>query len=203
MPMSDRARSSILKEIRRNLGRGPGVAPPAPPVRLVIPEVPMKARVASMLERVAALAGHAVHARSDAEAVDYVRVVIAGKSTVVANSPFLRDLGFAAGGADVATADIGITSADYALVDTGTLVMLASAENARVISLLPPVHIAILPASCLLSSMDELFTIHPKPADGTSSMVLITGPSRTADIEQILVRGVHGPGEVHVVIIDK
>jgi L-lactate utilization protein LutC len=53
----------------------------------------------------------------------------------------------------------------------------------------------------VLSGLDELFTILPDPAAQTSSMVLITGPSRTADIEQILVRGVHGPGEIHVVVV--
>jgi L-lactate dehydrogenase complex protein LldG len=59
----------------------------------------------------------------------------------------------------------------------------------------------VLPVSRLLTSLDELFAIIPEPADLTSSMVLITGPSRTADIEQILVRGVHGPGEIHVVLV--
>ena len=62
------------------------------------------------------------------------------------------------------------------------------------ISLLPPVHIAIVPADRILTGLDELYTLIPRPADRTSSMVFITGPSRTADIEQILVRGVHGPG---------
>ena len=98
--------------------------------------------------------------------------------------------------------DIGITSADYVLADTGTLVMLASPQEARLISLLPPAHIAVVPRSCILTGLDELFTVLPRPAEQTSSMVLITGPSRTADIEQILVRGVHGPGKITVVIAE-
>ena len=69
------------------------------------------------------------------------------------------------------------------------------------ISLLPPMHIAIVERARLLTSLDELLSILPRPAEQTSSMVLITGPSRTADIEQILVRGVHGPGEIHVVVV--
>jgi L-lactate dehydrogenase complex protein LldG len=67
--------------------------------------------------------------------------------------------------------------------------------------LLPPVHIAVVPRERVLTGLDELLTILPHPAEQTSSMVLITGPSRTADIEQILVRGVHGPGEIHVVVV--
>jgi L-lactate dehydrogenase complex protein LldG len=63
------------------------------------------------------------------------------------------------------------------------------------------VHIAIVEHTRLLTGLDELLTILPYPAQQTSSMVLITGPSRTADIEQILVRGVHGPGEIHVVVV--
>jgi L-lactate dehydrogenase complex protein LldG len=64
------------------------------------------------------------------------------------------------------------------------------------------VHIAVIESSRILGSLDELFTLMPMPADGSASTVFITGPSRTADIEQILVRGVHGPGELHVVIIE-
>ena len=79
--------------------------------------------------------------------------------------------------------------------------MLASPQEARLISLLPPVHVAVVPAERILSGLDELFTVLPHPAVQSSSMVLITGPSRTADIEQILVRGVHGPGEIHVVVV--
>ncbi len=79
------------------------------------------------------------------------------------------------------------------LADTGTLVMLSSAEEARMISLLPPLHLAVVPRDRILTGLDGLFTVLPNPGDKTSSMVLITGPSRTTDIEMILIRGVHGP----------
>ena len=98
-------------------------------------------------------------------------------------------------------AGVGITSVSYALAETGTMVMLSSTSEARIISLLPPVHVAIFPVASILTGLDELLTLLPQPAEQTSSMVLITGPSRTADIEQILVRGVHGPGEIHAVIV--
>jgi L-lactate dehydrogenase complex protein LldG len=69
------------------------------------------------------------------------------------------------------------------------------------VSLLPPAHLAVVPRGRLLTGLDELFSIVPDPGSVASSMVLITGPSRTADIEQILVRGVHGPGQITVVIV--
>ena len=63
-------------------------------------------------------------------------------------------------------------------------------------------HVAVFPHFRMLANLDELLTVLPNPAEQTSSMVLITGPSRTADIEQILVRGVHGPGEICAVIVE-
>jgi L-lactate utilization protein LutC len=202
------AREAILSDIRRQLGRGSTEPQPAPPVRLRTPEVSRARRIESMLERVAALAGKAFHTRSAQEAIDYVKGVTQGRTWVGSNALFLKELGFASGITDTAelrracaTAGVGITSADYALSDTGSLVMIASPDDARLISLLPPVHIAVVPADRILTGLDELYTLIPRPADQTSSMVFITGPSRTADIEQILVRGVHGPGEIHVVIV--
>jgi L-lactate dehydrogenase complex protein LldG len=205
------SRDNILHKVRTALGRGAGqaVADP-PPVRIRIPEVSMEARVASMLERVRALAGEAVES-DDPRA--FVAAAIAGRTAIASNAPFLSECGITnlagvrSGITDreelrelCASADVGITSADYALADTGTLVMLSSPQEARMISLLPPAHIAIVPRARILTGLDELFTILPNPADSTSSMVLITGPSRTADIEQILVRGVHGPGLLSVVV---
>lgn len=205
------AKEAILHRIRTAIGRSAGQPPGAPPpVRLRVPEVDREARIRSMIARVEALAGKARYTE-DPRAT--VAAMIEGKTAVASNAPYLAECGIAAlpgvrsGVTDpselralCATADFGITSADYALADTGTLVMLASPQEARLISLLPPAHIAVVPSSRLLGSLDELFSLLPRPAEQTSSMVLITGPSRTADIEQILVRGVHGPGDVTVVI---
>jgi L-lactate utilization protein LutC len=209
------AREPVLNKVRAALGRSPGqeIADP-PPVRLRPVAVDLETRIAGMLRAVEALAGKTRRAVTGADARAYVDAVLDGRTAVASNAPFLRECGIsdlpgvqsgftdaAALRALCATAGVGITSADYALADTGTLVMLASLEEARLISLLPPVHIAVVPKQRLLSRLDELFTILPDPAARTSSMVLITGPSRTADIEQILVRGVHGPGEIHVVVV--
>ena len=209
------SRDHILHTVRTALGRSAGqtIADP-PPVRLRLPEVDLDSRVSSMLARVEALAGKTHRAATVDDARAYAAALLQGRSAVASNAPFLRETGIVdlpgvqsgfteatALRALCATAHVGITSADYALADTGSLVLLSSQQEARLVSLLPPVHLAIVPAARILSGLDELFTVLPHPADQTSSMVLITGPSRTADIEQILVRGVHGPGEIHVVVV--
>ena len=102
----------------------------------------------------------------------------------------------------LATIDVGITSADYALADTGSLVMFTESRESRLLSLLPPCHIAVIGRSKIVPSLDDVLRMRPMPGDQSSAMVVITGPSRTGDIEMRLVRGVHGPGEVHVVIIE-
>jgi L-lactate utilization protein LutC len=206
------SRETILHHVRTGIGRSAGEPiPDPPPVRLRIPTIDIESRIASMLARVEALAGAAMRS-ADPRAV--VAAAIEGKTAIASNAPFLAECGITSlpgvrsGITDrdelraiCATADVGITSADYALADTGTLVMLASPQEARLISLLPPAHLAVVPRERILTGLDELFTILPHPARQTSSMVLITGPSRTADIEQILVRGVHGPGQITVVVV--
>ena len=209
------SRDNILHRVRTALGRsaGQGVADP-PPVRIRIPDVDMEQRISTMFARIEALAGATHRAATPADARAFVAAAIEGQSAVASNAPFLAECGIAtlpgvrSGIADreelralCASADVGITSADYVLADTGSLVMLASPREARLVSLLPPAHIAVVPRDRILTGLDELFTILPNPTEVTSSMVLITGPSRTADIEQILVRGVHGPGRITVVVV--
>ena len=103
-----------------------------------------------------------------------------------------------------AAADIGVTGVDYAIAETGTCVLLARKGVSRLVSLLPPVHVAVVQRTDILPSLDELFTLRRDDflhGELGSYMTLISGPSRTADIEYTLVTGVHGPGEVHMVMI--
>jgi len=208
-------REYVLHRTRTALGRTIGQPPdPAPPVRLRIPEIDLEARIASLFAEIRNLAGKTHRAASPADARAYVAALVGERSAVASNAPFLRECGIAdlptvrSGIANAeelralcADAEFGITSADYALADTGTLVLFSSQREARMISLLPPVHIAVVQSGTILSGLDELLSREPLPAGRSSSMVLITGPSRTADIEQILVRGVHGPGEIHVIVV--
>lgn len=208
-------RDAVLHKVRTALGRSAGQEPGAePPVRIRIPQMEMAERVRRFCSSLEALAGKTYIATSLQDAQARVAEIVGSGTAVASNAPFLQECGIT-GMAGVqsgftnreqlralcATADVGITSADYALADTGSLVMLASPHEARLISLLPPVHVAVVPRERLLTGLDELFTVVPKPAEVTSSMVLITGPSRTADIEQFLVRGVHGPGTIHVILV--
>lgn len=209
------SRENVLHRVRTALGRSVEQEPALiPAARLRIPEMAMEARIARLRENVEALAGATRLAASPEEARACVAEALGGRSAVASNAPVLAECGITtlpgvcAGVTDrarlrelCATCGAGITGADYALADTGSLVLLSSPREARMISLLPPAHIAVVKRECILTGLDELFTLVPHPAELTSSMVLITGPSRTADIEQFLVRGVHGPGELHVVVI--
>jgi L-lactate dehydrogenase complex protein LldG len=209
------SRDHILHKVRTALGRSAGQPPaPLPEPRLRVPEVDLETRLVRFSQALEALSGKFYRAASQDDARAYVAALVDGRSAVASNSPYLEQCGITAlagvrSGFLVeaelrglcAVTDFGITSADYGLADTGSLVMLSSREEARMISLLPPVHVAILAKERILTGLDELFTVLALPAEATSSMVLITGPSRTADIEQILIRGVHGPGETHVIVV--
>ena len=209
------AREAILGRIRQHLKRSPGAqAATVPDVRLRVPEVASGDRIEAFTKALEALTGKVYRAGSSGEAVSYAADLIGERQAVASNSPLLHKLGITAlprvrsGLVDsealkqtCAEAAVGVTGVDYALADTGSLVFFASPEEPRLISLLPPVHLAVVESARILTGLDELLERTPLPADITSSMVLITGPSRTADIEQILVRGVHGPGELHVVIV--
>jgi L-lactate dehydrogenase complex protein LldG len=114
----------------------------------------------------------------------------------------LEEVVVAPGAADVFTFDIGITTAQAAIAETGTLVLDSSQERHRLVSLVPPVHIAIIEAAKIVSTLGEALAVLHSDSNNLSSIVtFVTGPSRTADIELTLAIGVHGPQELYVIII--
>jgi L-lactate dehydrogenase complex protein LldG len=91
------------------------------------------------------------------------------------------------------------SEASYGLADTGSVVLMSSPDEPRARSLLPPVHVSLLRQRRILPGLADLFDA--LGGDLPSALAIVTGPSRSADIEQRLVVGVHGPGEVHVVLL--
>ena len=182
------------------------------------------------LARVAELRGWVVHGASGVEdAVGYVcqlaekleaKRVVRSAEEVFGDVPM--DDALSALGASVqvmvrkndgavafnpADADLGVTGVDYAIAETGSVVILPRRGVSRLTSLLPPVHIALVKPSQTLESLDDLYLLRRLAylrdgADAGAYMNFITGPSRTADIEQTLVIGAHGPRETHMVILD-
>lgn len=103
-------------------------------------------------------------------------------------------LGRNPGGTPVWEAEVGVTTADLAIAETGSLIMATGPGRPRLVSLTPTIHVAIVPRDRIVATVTEAFA---HLSDRTT--VMITGPSRTADIEGILVRGIHGPGDVVVI----
>ena len=99
-------------------------------------------------------------------------------------------------------AQVGVTGSLGAMADTGSLALQFGAGRGRHASLLPPVHIAIITAEQLVPSMAHFISANRDANHQASNVVFITGPSRTADIEQTLTLGVHGPKELIVILIE-
>jgi L-lactate dehydrogenase complex protein LldG len=101
---------------------------------------------------------------------------------------------------------IGITSADFCMADTATLVIRTRPGQARTVSLLPSIHIAVIELDQIIADLKELYALLKWNAEMskegvTNCMTFISGPSKTADIEATMVHGAHGPREVHIFVI--
>ena len=208
------SREAMLRRVRTAVGRGAGQPIPDPPPVLLYPPDPGLDCVARFTQRLELLGGVVHRAASHSEARAQVERLLNGRAAIASNAALLNACGIhnipgvVSGVTDrevlrdhCATHPVGISGAEYGLADTGSLVMLAGPQNPRMVSLLPPVHIAVLEAGRILAGIDHLLAVLPHPPADASSMVLITGPSRTGDIEQISIRGVHGPGEIYVVLV--
>ena len=151
------------------------------------------------LEVDAALQQHGVTVYSTALPPGAARGEVTSAATLATRRQELRDL--------LAGAELGLSGVDYVIAETGTLVLMARPGQMRGVSLLPPVHVAVARTSQVLATLaDYLLLAQAAAADPqqhlTSCVSFVTGPSRTGDIELQLTIGVHGPGELHLVVLD-
>ena len=101
-----------------------------------------------------------------------------------------------------AAADAGVTVAHAGIADSGAILISSSQNESRSVSLLPVRHIAVLPATRILPSLLQAAPLLRTQTAGSSAATLVGGPSKTADIEKVLVTGVHGPAVLTIIVID-
>lgn len=100
--------------------------------------------------------------------------------------------------------DAGVTLMDYGIAETGTLVLDSASEETRLATMLSEVHVAVLPVSKIKpSALEMVEELNDMLRDPGSYTAFITGASRTADIERVLALGVHGPLELHIMLVEK
>jgi len=144
--------------------------------------------------------------KRNVELVDGHCLVVNGQSEVeeavnrIANGRGIAVSGSAVSKQDLFTVGVGVTGAQAGIAETGTLVLDSSVERNRLVSLVPPIHIAILDASKIFLTLGETLAALQSGAELSPAITFITGPSRTADIELTLALGVHGPQELYVII---
>jgi L-lactate dehydrogenase complex protein LldG len=216
------ARESILGRVRAGLG-GVRASSLTAPARAEAAGIPPSERYERFRARLESVGGRVRRVASVAEARAAVaelastggaRRVFLSDAPLVARvsaglAPGLAYVGPRSPRAELFEAELGLTAAQWGVAETGTLVLESAEESHRLASLLPPVHVALLPAERLLGTLGEALAAVRAPAGAPSSeaprsrtITLVTGPSRTADIELTLVVGVHGPRELHVLVLD-
>jgi L-lactate utilization protein LutB len=128
--------------------------------------------------------------------------VCAGRKVVVDDDPVL---GPVVDGLDLVddswTADVGVTTAVVAAAKTSTLALAFDAAHPRRTSLVPPVHVAVVPVDRLVPTYADAVRALAAVTPAPSGMRMVTGPSGSGDIEQTHIRGMHGPVQVHVVVV--
>lgn len=174
--------------------------------------------VARFLQELGALGGHGARVEDLGEAQDYVVSLVrergaralvrwddaelegfdaplAGEGVAVSVWRDLEDFRAVAG-----RADVGLSTASWAIAETGSLVLESGPGRGRSVTLLPPTYVAVVRAGRILGTVHEAIS---KYSAGRlpSNVCFHTGPSRSGDIEMSLVTGMHGPGDVHVVVV--
>jgi L-lactate dehydrogenase complex protein LldG len=213
-PLDTRAaRERILARLRaaHRTGDLPVPESEVPIPRSTLEEAPREVLIARFAEELRLL-GVAFHREPDAEAVERRVRALLGSASVLAWArealPYelgarLRELPLRGPGtprAEAAACGAGFVGVHAAIAETGSLVCLSSPTTPRSASLLPPRFVAVVREAQLLPTLGAFLRTRVAHFPDASAVHVITGPSRTADIELQLTLGVHGPGEVAVVL---
>ncbi len=185
----------------------------SPPVPLSVPE--RGDVVTHFTEQLTAVGALCTTVRSEADAVDALTRILtdAGVRRVVgSDAPVVQRILQAVGNGiaidrleqlsrdDLFACDAGVTTAQWGIAETGTLVLESARERSRLLSLVPPIHVALLSTRCICESLGDALA---RVSTSSHAITFITGPSRTSDIELTLVVGVHGPQTVHVLLMEE
>lgn len=213
----DAARTEILRRVRSALAGAPGAAPRRGEAPQLTVREPLQQRLARFEEVLSRVGGHVHRVRDErAAAQTLARLVdeIDARDVALSDDALVRALAARLpsgarcfdGWSDrerLFACGLGLTSAQAAIAETGTLVLESRAERHRLVSLVPPVHVAVLRAGSVRSGLDEVLAELAGSGGPCPAVTLITGPSRTADIELELVVGVHGPRALHVIVLEE
>jgi L-lactate dehydrogenase complex protein LldG len=223
-------RAAMLAEIRRALGHRETVKPaPLEAFSDAAAEEWNEGLVARFTEQVLAVSGQVYQARTVGEVTAHIVGICqraGARVAALSGAPLFNEMNLpsALGASGVSTrnavdieragedlimalaqCDIGVTAADYAIAETGTLALSSDEPQALLVSLLPPIHIAVLRENQITSRLAEVISRLKTERAGRSSpcraATFITGPSRTSDVELVLSIGVHGPKELHIIIL--
>ena len=213
------ARETILSSIRSHLSASVPHDKLEHPVHLENPVILSKTPLGISLvelfkQNLEAVNGHCIIAKNDTDIADALSRIITdlnGQRLAISDNREverllnltdleIEELGIAPNAHDIFRFDVGISTAQAAIAETGTLVLDSTYERHRLVSLVPPVHIAIVNASSIRETLSDALTLLQNSKLISPAITFITGPSRTADIELTLAIGVHGPQELYVII---
>lgn len=219
-------RAEFLEKVRHRTQRGRYKPTHAPDVAWTPKDRPREDPTIEdpptrFLEELEALGGHGVRVGSIEEARDHVLSVVRGRDAKLLvrwDLKELKELGvdepLAEAGVEVAVwrnledfrevasqADVGLSTAAWAIAETGTLVLEGGSGMGRSVTLLPPTYVAVVPVGRMLRTVPEAIEKYAGNGGLPANVCFHTGPSRSGDIEMSLFIGMHGPGDVHVILV--
>ena len=158
-------------------------------------------------EALEAVNGHCIITTDVTDALNRILTDLKPRRIAISDTPLINEinieideLGVAPNAHDIFRFDVGISTVQAAIAETGTLILDSACERHRLVSLVPPVHIAIVNASTICDTLSDALALLRKDKEISPAVTFITGPSRTADIELTLAIGVHGPQELYVIV---